>query len=85
MGADTASVYVSVDDVDGLHDRAKAAGGKITKAPFDTDYGSRDFAMKDPEERVWYFGGKLNRDAAMLCCLLAVKLSSLQDVLYNSG
>ncbi|CAL8462554.1 g2087 [Coccomyxa elongata] len=56
VGADTASVYVSVDDVDGLHDRAKAAGGKITKAPYDTDYGSRDFAMKDPEGRVWYFG-----------------------------
>lgn len=57
VGAETASVYVAaVNDVDGLHDRAKAAGGNITKAPYNTCYGSREFEMKDPEGRVWFFG-----------------------------
>ena len=75
VGADTASVYVSVDDVDGLHNRAKAAGGNITKAPYDTDYGSRDFVMKDPEGRVWYFGGKQTLMPHNLCaCLLSILL-----------
>lgn len=55
-GAETASVYVTVKELDSLHDRAKAAGGNITKAPYDTDYGSRDFSMKDPEGRLWFFG-----------------------------
>ncbi|BDA46422.1 Uncharacterized protein Mb0911c [Coccomyxa sp. Obi] len=55
MGA-TPSVYVSVKDVDGLHERAKAAGATIVKPPFDTDWGSRDFHIKDPEGRVWFFG-----------------------------
>ncbi|KAK9906708.1 hypothetical protein WJX75_006532 [Coccomyxa subellipsoidea] len=57
VGAETASVCVAaVKDVDGLHDRAKAAGGNITKAPYNTCYGSREFEMKDPEGRVWFFG-----------------------------
>lgn len=52
----TPSVYVSVKDVDGLHERAKAAGGELVKNPFNTDWGSRDFHMKDPEGRIWFFG-----------------------------
>ncbi|CAL8462555.1 g2088 [Coccomyxa elongata] len=50
------TVYVSVKDVDGLHQRAKAAGATFVKNPFDTEWGSRDFHMKDPEGRVWFFG-----------------------------
>ena len=52
----TPTVYVSVKDVDGLHERAKAAGATFVKNPFNTDWGSRDFHMKDPEGRVWFFG-----------------------------
>lgn len=52
----TPCVYVSVKDVDGLHERAKAAGATFVKNPFDTEWGSRDFHMKDPEGRVWFFG-----------------------------
>ncbi len=55
LGA-TPTVYVSVKDVDGLHQRAKAAGATFVKNPFDTEWGSRDFHMKDPEGRVWFFG-----------------------------
>ena len=50
------STYVVVDDADAHHDRAKAAGAEITMELRDTDYGSRDYAAKDPEGNVWYFG-----------------------------
>ncbi|GAA1269132.1 VOC family protein [Kitasatospora nipponensis] len=48
--------YVVTDEPDALHDRAKAAGAEITSAPHDTDYGSRDFAARDPEGNRWSFG-----------------------------
>lgn len=50
------SVYVAVDDVDALHERAKAAGAEIVIGPLDTDYGSRDFTARDPEGNLWSFG-----------------------------
>lgn len=49
-------VYVAVDDVDRHHERARAAGAEIVRAPFDTDYGSRDYAARDPAGLVWAFG-----------------------------
>jgi uncharacterized glyoxalase superfamily protein PhnB len=49
-------VYLVVDDPDGLHDRAKAAGAEIVLPPTDQDYGSRDFAARDPEGNIWSFG-----------------------------
>jgi uncharacterized glyoxalase superfamily protein PhnB len=49
-------IYVAVDDVDALHDRAKAAGAEILMELTDTDYGSRDFALRDPEGNLWNFG-----------------------------
>ncbi|WP_156755221.1 VOC family protein [Actinokineospora pegani] len=50
------SAYVVTADPDALHDRLVAAGAEITTAPFDTDYGSRDFALRDPEGNAWHFG-----------------------------
>ncbi|MFF2950112.1 VOC family protein [Kitasatospora sp. NPDC057965] len=55
-GPGTFSAYVVTADPDALHARAVAAGARITTAPFDTDYGSRDFAAADPEGNHWYFG-----------------------------
>jgi uncharacterized glyoxalase superfamily protein PhnB len=52
----TTSVYVVVDDVDPVHARAVEAGATIVREPFDTDYGSRDFAARDPEGNAWFFG-----------------------------
>jgi uncharacterized glyoxalase superfamily protein PhnB len=49
-------VYCAVADVDGLHERARAAGAEIPLEPMDTDYGSRDFAARDPEGNIWSFG-----------------------------
>jgi uncharacterized glyoxalase superfamily protein PhnB len=51
-----AVIYVVVEDPDGLHDRAKAAGAEIIRGLTDQDYGSRDFAAADPEGNVWSFG-----------------------------
>lgn len=48
--------YVVTDDIDALYARAVKAGAEITKEPFGTDYGSRDFAARDPEGNLWQFG-----------------------------
>jgi uncharacterized glyoxalase superfamily protein PhnB len=52
----TFAAYVVADDIDALHARIAAAGAEITRPPHDTDYGSRDFAIKDPEGNHWSFG-----------------------------
>ena len=49
-------VYVVVDEVDPLHDRAKAAGAEIVYELTDQDYGSRDYSARDPEGNLWSFG-----------------------------
>jgi uncharacterized glyoxalase superfamily protein PhnB len=59
VGVATASVYVVLPDadaVDALCQRAANAGAKITQAPYDTDYGSHDFAAEDIEGNRWTFG-----------------------------
>ena len=48
--------YVVVEDVDALYARAKAAGAEIVREVADTDYGSRDYIVRDPEGRLWAFG-----------------------------
>ena len=50
------SAYVVVDDPDALFARVRAAGAEITAELTDMDYGSRDFAIDDPEGNHWYFG-----------------------------
>ena len=50
------AAYVVADDVDALHDRILAAGGNITRPLEDMDYGSREFAITDPEGNRWSFG-----------------------------
>jgi uncharacterized glyoxalase superfamily protein PhnB len=52
----TFGAYVVTDNPDALHDRAMAAGATLLRALNDTDYGSREFAVKDPEGNVWSFG-----------------------------
>jgi uncharacterized glyoxalase superfamily protein PhnB len=49
-------VYVVADDVDALFTRAVAAGAEVIREPADTDYGSREFAVRDPEGNRWSFG-----------------------------
>ena len=52
----TFGAYVVTDDVDAVYQRAKAAGAEIIAEPYDTDYGSHDFAAADPEGNRWSFG-----------------------------
>ena len=52
----TAGCYVVTDDPDALCDRATAAGAELVMKLHDTDYGSRDFAVRDPEGNLWSFG-----------------------------
>lgn len=52
----SAGCYVVTDDPDALHDRAVAAGAQVFQELHDTDYGSRDFAVRDPEGNRWSFG-----------------------------
>jgi uncharacterized glyoxalase superfamily protein PhnB len=56
QGAGRTTIYVARDEVDSLHDRAKAAGAEIVMELEDQDYGSRDFAARDPEGNIWSFG-----------------------------
>jgi uncharacterized glyoxalase superfamily protein PhnB len=45
-----------VPDADAAHARAVAAGATIIRPLQDTPYGSREFAVKDPEGHSWSAG-----------------------------
>ncbi|OZM70225.1 glyoxalase [Amycolatopsis antarctica] len=49
-------LYVVTADPDAVHERAVAAGATVVHAPYDTDYGSRNVGLADPEGNVWTFG-----------------------------
>ncbi|HEX5418438.1 MAG TPA: VOC family protein [Gammaproteobacteria bacterium] len=55
-GRRTDALYVAVEDPDSLYGKMKTSGAKIETALHDTDYGSRDFACRDPEGNLWSFG-----------------------------
>jgi uncharacterized glyoxalase superfamily protein PhnB len=55
-GVETRSVYIVVPDADAAHARAVAAGAEIIRPLQDTPYGSREFAVKDPEGHSWSVG-----------------------------
>ncbi|MFD0259738.1 VOC family protein [Kitasatospora indigofera] len=48
--------YVVTSDPDAVHARAVAAGAEVVDGLHETDYGSRDFAVRDPEGNHWSFG-----------------------------
>lgn len=55
-GYETCSAYIVVGDADPVYARAKAAGGTIVRDIQNTDYGSREFTVKDPEGHSWSVG-----------------------------
>jgi uncharacterized glyoxalase superfamily protein PhnB len=55
-GVETRSSYIVVADADMVHTRAVAAGATIVRALQNTDYGSREFGLKDPEGHSWSVG-----------------------------
>jgi len=48
--------YIVTSDPDAVFARAVEAGAEILLGLHDTDYGSRDFAARDPEGNRWSFG-----------------------------
>jgi uncharacterized glyoxalase superfamily protein PhnB len=48
--------YVVTDDPDAAFARAVAGGAEVISGLHETDYGSRDFAVRDPEGNRWSFG-----------------------------
>jgi uncharacterized glyoxalase superfamily protein PhnB len=49
-------VYLSVEDLDAHHERARAAGADVTRELQDTEYGSREYSARDLEGLHWHFG-----------------------------
>jgi uncharacterized glyoxalase superfamily protein PhnB len=52
----TVSIYIIVDDPDGHHAAAKEAGARVVRELEDTDYGSREYSVRDPDGNLWSFG-----------------------------
>lgn len=52
----SAGIYVLTADPDSLFTRAEAAGAEVLRSPEGTDYGSREFSVRDPEGNRWSFG-----------------------------
>jgi|SRR5580692_4522395 uncharacterized glyoxalase superfamily protein PhnB len=55
-GVETGGAYVVVSDADAVYARAQAAGAPIVRPIQNTDYGSREFSVKDPEGHTWSVG-----------------------------
>jgi uncharacterized glyoxalase superfamily protein PhnB len=55
-GFESRSAYIIVPDADAVHARAVAAGAQIIRPLQDTPYGSREFAVEDPEGHSWSIG-----------------------------
>jgi uncharacterized glyoxalase superfamily protein PhnB len=55
-GVETRSAYVVARDVDAVYARAQAAGATIVRQINNTNYGSREFSVKDPEGHTWSVG-----------------------------
>ena len=55
-GRKTDALYLAVDDVEAVFNRVKASGSIIETEVKNTDYGSREFACRDPEGNLWNIG-----------------------------
>lgn len=60
-GAITGFFRVSVPDLDAHHERARAAGARITQAPKDQFYGERTYRALDLEGHLWNFTQPVER------------------------
>jgi uncharacterized glyoxalase superfamily protein PhnB len=56
MPVGASSVYVVTDDPASVHARAVAAGTELVRDLAETDYGSLDVSVRDPEGNIWSFG-----------------------------
>lgn len=56
LGGVNQGIYIVLNDVDAHYRRACAAGAEIVLDLQDTDYGSREYCVRDPEGNLWSFG-----------------------------
>ncbi|WP_156688685.1 VOC family protein [Mycobacterium sp. Marseille-P9652] len=52
----TAAAYVVVEDPDALYRRVRERDAEVVRPMSETDYGAREFAVRDPEGNLWSFG-----------------------------
>ena len=50
------TIYLATSDVDAHFARAVEAGANVVTPPTDQDYGSREYAVVDPEGNTWAVG-----------------------------
>lgn len=55
-------IHVYVNDVDGLHDRARSAGADVTDLELSPG-GDRRFTATDPEGQIWVFAQRVANPA----------------------
>ena len=68
-GANTQSLCIYVDDVEGHYAQAKAAGAKMVRELQLSDYGpehwaDRGYMAEDPEGHLWYFAQRVRGPGA---------------------
>jgi len=61
LGQVTQNLYVRVEDVDELFDRAVQAGAVVLEKPADQPYGDRRCGVEDPEGHRWYFAQTISQ------------------------
>ena len=59
LGGSTQSLYVRVENVDAMFERAVSAGAVVLEQPADQPYGDRRCGLEDPEGHRWYFAQAL--------------------------
>lgn len=52
----TAGGYVVTTDPDALYERALKHNAEVIRPLENTDYGAREFSVRDPEGNLWSFG-----------------------------
>jgi PhnB protein len=63
LGTATVQIYIDVDDIDGLFQRATNAGAEVIEEPADQEFGERRFGVTDPEGHSWWFVQQLREVA----------------------
>lgn len=61
LGDHSYAAYIRVDDVDGFHERAVAAGAEVMKAPQDEPWGMREFGLRSPDGHRFMLGQPIDR------------------------
>ena len=52
----TAGTYVVASDPQALYERVLGRGADVVRPLTGTDYGAREFSVRDPEGNLWSFG-----------------------------